>query len=315
MGTRLYSHPCFADHDTGPHHPEQPDRVRVIEDALADPAFDKLERVTPPEAGVDTIALLHPRDFVEAALKAMPAEGLAAFDADTIVSPGSHEAVLRAIGGVCDAVDAVVTGDADNAFCAVRPPGHHAEAARAMGFCVFNAVAIAARHAQVNHDLGRVAVVDFDVHHGNGTQALFWDHETLFYGSTHQWPFYPGTGDRSETGVGNIANAPLSAGADSALFRKAMDERILPALHAFKPELLIVSAGFDAHRDDPLGGLRLETEDFTWVTERLCDVADDCCDGRVVSALEGGYDLDALADSAAVHVAALMAAAERSGAH
>jgi acetoin utilization deacetylase AcuC-like enzyme len=229
-------------------------------------------------------------------------------DADTVVSPKSGEAALRAVGAILAAVDDVFEGRARNGFCATRPPGHHAEAAQSMGFCLFNNVVIAAHHARRKHGIRRIAVMDFDVHHGNGTQHLFQSDRDLFYGSTHQMPLYPGTGAVSERGVGNIVNAPLRPGAGSDEFRSAMTEIILPAITTFDPELLLISAGFDAHRDDPLGGLGLVEEDYAWATAELCRVADECCDGRVVSTLEGGYDLEALRDSAAAHVAALMAA-------
>jgi acetoin utilization deacetylase AcuC-like enzyme len=238
----------------------------------------------------------------------VPRQGHAAIDADTVLSPGSGEAALRAAGAVCAAVDAVMAGEATNAFCAVRPPGHHAEPERAMGFCLFNSVAIGARRAREAHGLERVAVVDFDVHHGNGTQAAFEHDPRVFYGSTHQWPLYPGTGSARERGVGNIVNAPLRPMSGSAEFRRAFNEFILPALEDFRPDFLLVSAGFDAHRRDPLAQLLLDEGDYGWVTERLLDLAARHCQGRLVSTLEGGYDLDALAASAAAHVAALLAA-------
>jgi len=224
------------------------------------------------------------------------------------VSPGSWDAALRAVGAAIYAVDQIMAGHAKNAFCAVRPPGHHAEPARAMGFCLFDTVAIAALHARAVHGAERVAVVDFDVHHGNGTQAAFWSDKNLFYGSTHQLPLFPGTGALSETGVGNIFNAPLNPGDDGDDFREAMLSRILPALHDFGPDFLFISAGFDAHVRDPLAQLRLTEADFVWITERLLDVAAKHSGGKLVSTLEGGYDLDALASSTSAHVAALMGA-------
>ncbi|HAA92285.1 MAG TPA: acetoin utilization protein, partial [Rhodospirillaceae bacterium] len=236
-------------------------------------------------------------------------KGHAALDGDTHVSPGSGEAALRAAGAVCAAVDAVIEGDAKNAFCAVRPPGHHAEPAIAMGFCLFNNVAVGAEQARVEHGLKRAAAIDFDVHHGNGTQAMFWNEADLFYGSTHQFPLYPGTGKESDIGVdGNIVNAPLPPYAGSEEFHTAMETTILPALRAFAPEILFISAGFDAHADDPLAMLNLTEDDFRWATTELCKVADEFCGGRVVSTLEGGYNLEALARSTAAHLEALMEA-------
>lgn len=308
MHTRLYTHLACLDHDTGAGHVERPDRLRAVLAALDGGAFSGLDRHQAPIGDIADIARAHPRAFVEEVLSVLPTDRLAALDADTIVSPGSEGAALRAVGAVCAAVDAVQLDEAANAFCAVRPPGHHAEPTRPMGFCILNSVAIAAMRARAVHGLDRVAVIDFDVHHGNGTQAMFETDRHLFYASTHQWPLYPGTGAAEETGVGNIVNAPLPPGADSDAFRKAMDRRVLPALRRFGPDLILISAGFDAHRADPLAGLDLETDDFAWATDALCAVADECCDGRVVSILEGGYELAALADSAAAHVERLMAA-------
>jgi acetoin utilization deacetylase AcuC-like enzyme len=236
----------------------------------------------------------------------VPQTGHVAIDADTVMSPASGRAALRAAGAVAAAVDAVVAGEADNAFCAVRPPGHHAEPGRAMGFCLFNNIAVGALRAREVHGLARVAAIDFDVHHGNGTQARFADDPTLFYASTHQSPLYPGTGAASETGVGNIVNAPLPPLAGSQQFRTAMSRKILPALDAFRPEMVLISAGFDAHRHDPLAQLLLEEADYTWATEQLLDIARRHAAGRVVATLEGGYDLPSLAASAAAHVRALM---------
>jgi acetoin utilization deacetylase AcuC-like enzyme len=229
-----------------------------------------------------------------------------ALDADTVMSWGSAEAALRAAGAGVAGVDAVCRGEVRRVFCAVRPPGHHAEPGRAMGFCLFANAAIAARHAQAAHGLTRVAVVDFDVHHGNGTQACFEHDPTLFFASSHQSPCYPGTGAPEEVGVGNVHNAILPPGADGAAFRAAWRDLLLPALEAFGPELVVISAGFDAHARDPLAQLRVREADFAWLTAEICAIADRACGGRVVSLLEGGYDLDALASSAAAHVRALM---------
>jgi acetoin utilization deacetylase AcuC-like enzyme len=308
MSTLLVTHPSFLAHDTGAHHPERPARLEAVMNALGRDEFAGLQRREAPEATVEQIARVHPADFVEAVIEAMPKSGHVAFDADTICSPGSKEAVLRACGALVAAVDAVASGEAQNAFCAVRPPGHHAEPMQPMGFCIFNNVAVGALHARAAHGLERVAVVDFDVHHGNGTQAMFERDAELFFASTHQYPLYPGTGARSEKGVGNIVNAPLPPHAGSEEFRSAMERDVLPALRGFKPDLLLISAGFDAHRADPLANLNLEDSDYRWATERLLEVAKECCGGRLVSTLEGGYDLGALASASAEHVRALMAA-------
>jgi acetoin utilization deacetylase AcuC-like enzyme len=307
MTTFLFTHDACVEHDPGPGHPECPDRLRAVRARLAQPDFAALTVREAPQAAVEQIARAHPRAFVEELLAAMPDQGYARIDADTVVSPGSKEAALRACGALCAAVDAVMAGEASNAFCAVRPPGHHAEARTPMGFCVFNSVAVGALHAQAAHGCKRVAVIDFDVHHGNGTQAMFESDASLFFASTHQYPLYPGTGARSETGVGNIVNAPLRPGATGADFRLAMSETVLPRLVEFQPDFILVSAGFDAHEDDPLAGLRFHEDDYAWATTEILRVAKSSCRGRVVSTLEGGYDLDALARSAAAHVHALMA--------
>jgi acetoin utilization deacetylase AcuC-like enzyme len=259
-----------------------------------------------PKASREQLGRVHPAYFVDALLKAVPERGLVQVDGDTILSPGSGEAALRAAGALVTAVDRVMSGELSNAFCAVRPPGHHAEPTNAMGFCMFNNVAVGALHARESLRLNRIAVLDFDVHHGNGTQAMFREDPDLFFGSSHQMPLYPGTGRRDERGRGNIHNAPLPPGAGGREFRQAWDGNILPALEAFRPEFILISAGFDAHRADPLANLNLTEADFAWATERLCRIADAVCDGRIVSTLEGGYDLDALAESAAAHVQVLM---------
>jgi acetoin utilization deacetylase AcuC-like enzyme len=304
--TLLFTHDACFQHDTGRHHPESPARLRAVLDGLS--GLAALSRRDAPRADPAEIARAHTPRFVAETLAAIPKQGHGAIDADTIVSPGSGEAALRAAGAVIAAVDAVIAGEAANAFCAVRPPGHHAERERAMGFCLFNNVAIGAQRARQVHGLARVAVIDFDVHHGNGTQAIFEDDPHLFYASTHQWPLYPGTGARGETGVGNVVNVPLHPMAGSAEFRQAVNELILPALEDFRPDLVMISAGFDAHRRDPLAQLNLVEADYAWVTERLLECAGRHCSGRVVSSLEGGYDLEALAASAAAHVGALLAA-------
>ena len=309
MSTLLYSHPACFDHDPGRMHPESPARLKAVLAALDAPDFRALERREAPLAETAQIARVHDPDYVAAALAAVPESGYRSLDPDTVVSPGSGEAALRAAGALCAAVDAVMAGEATNAFCAVRPPGHHAEPARAMGFCVFNNVAVGAAQAREAHGLHRIAVVDFDVHHGNGTQAMFWDDPDLFFGSTHQMPLYPGTGSIGERGVAtNIFNAPLAPMAGSAEFRSAMRERILPALTRFQPDFVLISAGFDAHEDDPLASLRFHEDDFAWATTEVLHIAQSSCGGRLVSTLEGGYNLEALAKSSAAHVRALMAA-------
>jgi acetoin utilization deacetylase AcuC-like enzyme len=308
MTTLLYTHAACLEHDPGSFHPESPDRLRAVLDALSGEEFAVLDRRTAPRGDLADIGRVHPRNYIEAVLAAVPASGHAGLDADTILSPGSGEAALRAVGAVCAAVDAVMAGEGTNAFCAVRPPGHHAEPNRPMGFCLFNNVGIGAQRARQVHGLERAAVIDFDVHHGNGTQALFEENPHLFYASTHQSPLYPGTGARDETGVGNIVNVPLRPMSGTVQFQRAFNELILPALDDFGPDFLFISAGFDAHRRDPLAQLDLVEEDYAWVTERLAGIAARHCAGRLVSVLEGGYDLAALGASAAAHVRALIAA-------
>ena len=281
--------------------------MRVLQ-ALEHPDFVPLLREQAPEATEAQLELAHPADYVEAILSIQPAEGESVYlDGDTLMSHGSRAAILRTVGAAVAAVDSVMEGWATAAFAAVRPPGHHAERARAMGFCLFNGAAIAAKHARARWGLQRVAVVDFDVHHGNGTQHILETDPDFFYASSHQSPCYPGTGAASERGVAdNVVNVPLRPGSGSAQFRQAWEGTAIPALDAFAPELLIISAGFDAHRADPLADLRLETDDFGWITDQLMAVADRHCGGKLVSVLEGGYDLDALAASAALHVRRLM---------
>jgi acetoin utilization deacetylase AcuC-like enzyme len=308
MTTLLLTHPACLQHDTGEHHPERADRLRAVLAALQADEFAGLERAQAPLATPEQLTRVHPERIVEAIIGIRPPpDELVMIDGDTVMSAGSAEAALRAAGAAVAAVDAVCSGASANAFAAVRPPGHHATPTVPGGFCLFNNVVIGARHAQAVHGIRRLAIVDFDVHHGNGTQAVAETDPSLFFGSTHQFPFYPGTGAARERGVdGNVVNVPLHAGAGSEEFRTAWADRILPALDTFAPELIIVSAGFDAHRRDPLAQLRLETEDYAWISRELMAMAAKHTGGRLVSSLEGGYDLEALADASAAHVRVLM---------
>ena len=307
MSVLLLTHGDCLAHEMGEDHPESPDRLRAVLRALEAEEFSALIRDQPEEATPEQLARAHPADYIAAILGARPALGdYLALDADTIMCAGSARAGLLAAGAAVRAVDEVCGGHVRRAFCATRPPGHHAERRRPMGFCLFANAVIAARHAQAVHGVARVAIVDFDVHHGNGSQDGVADDASILFASSHQMPLYPGTGAASETGVGNIHNAPLPPGATGAQFRAAWSGRLLPAIEAFAPELIVVSAGFDAHARDPLAQLRLTEADFTWITEELCAVAQRVCGGRVVSLLEGGYDLEALATSAAAHVRALL---------
>lgn len=311
MSTLLVTHPCFVNHLTGPGHPERPDRMRAIDRVLSHDLFKGLVREEAPlrDDVEDAILLAHPAHYLETVKQARPGEGHDAvhLDPDTVMSPGSWEAALRAVGSGLMAVDKVMAGEVSNAFCQVRPCGHHAESQRAMGFCFFANVAIAGMYARKKHGAERIAVVDFDVHHGNGTQDIFWSDKDLFFASTHQMPLYPGTGALGETGAAqNVWNAPLRPGDGGEKFREAVSERIIPALRNFSPDIILISAGFDAHENDPLANLRLVEADYMWVTDQLAEVAHQHCKGRMVSMLEGGYDLTALAKSVAVHVRTLM---------
>ncbi len=304
MTTALFMHPDCDTHVTPPGHPEQVARLEAVEAALA--GFDLLRKAAP--LGEEAhILRCHPQRYIDKLRAAIPAKGWAALDGDTHVTTGSLDAALRGVGGNVRAVDMVLAGEVQNAFAACRPPGHHAERETAMGFCLFGNVAIAAKHALEHHGLSRVAVVDFDVHHGNGTQDLLWDEERALFCSTHQMPLYPGSGAAAEQGAfGQILNSPLDPGSGGQAMRAVYDGCVFPAVRAFQPELILISAGFDAHTADPLAGLNWRTEDFAWLTRRICDLADEICEGRVVSTLEGGYDLNALGEAAAAHVTALM---------
>jgi acetoin utilization deacetylase AcuC-like enzyme len=309
MTTLLVTHPAGLKHLTPSGHPERPDRLRAIDKMLEAGRFQTLVREQAPMADIDLVTLCHPVGLVEEIRRANPSEGMVRLDADTSMSPGTFEAVLRAVGGAAMAADEVMAGKVQNAFCAMRPPGHHAETVRPMGFCFFNTAAITARHVQRKHGAERVAVVDFDVHHGNGTQEIFWSDPTVLYCSTHEMPLFPGTGATTERGEHDtIVNAPLRAGDGGSQFREAFETVILPRLAAFRPDFVVISAGFDAHTRDPLANLNLLEPDYGWVTQKIMAVADASANGRIVSVLEGGYDLQGLAGSAAAHVSALMGA-------
>ena len=302
--TWLVTHPSCLQHDTGPGHPERIERLRAILDRLNPDDYPDLERIEAPCATREQLLYVHDADYVEDIFAAIPRHGYAQLDPDTVISPASGEAALRAAGAMCAGIDAVVAGKTKRVFCAVRPPGHHAERHRAMGFCLFNNIAIGAFHALQTHGIDRVAVIDFDVHHGNGSQQMLADRPEFVYASTHAYPFYPGTGDNRRTSH-NIRNVPLGPHTDSEEFRHRFQEDLVPFVADFSPHLILVSAGFDAHRADPLAHLELETEDYRWATEQIVWLADCHAEGRIVSTLEGGYDLRALADSAAAHVEAM----------
>jgi acetoin utilization deacetylase AcuC-like enzyme len=303
---QLYTHAVCLQHDPGPGHAESPLRLRAVLQALDQDRFAVLDRIEAPRATREQLLRVHTAAHVDRILGTTPDAGTVRLDEDTLMSPASAEAGLRAAGALIAAVDAVMQGAASRAFCAVRPPGHHATPDAAMGFCLFNNVAVAAAHALAAHGLKRVAIADFDVHHGNGTQDIFQREPRVLFISSHQSPLYPGTGSVEERGAGNIVNAPLSPGDGSYEFREVWDGALLPRLHAFKPQLVLVSAGFDAHRSDPIADIRLQTEDYAWITERLVDLARAHAGGRLVSTLEGGYDLTALAASVSAHVSALI---------
>lgn len=303
MTTLVLTHADFAGHVTPPGHPEQVARLAAVNRAIARVGFTPVDA---PVADVAEVLRCHPQAYIDKVTRAVPVRGWAALDGDTHLSPGSLTAALRAVGGMVAAVDAVMAGTATNAFVAGRPPGHHAETATAMGFCLFGTVAIGAKRLLDHHGLTRVAIVDFDVHHGNGTQDLLWDDSRVLFISSHQMPLYPGSGAAQERGAhGQIVNIPLRAGSGGAAMRAVYDTQVFPALAAYRPEFILISAGFDAHEDDPLAGLNWQDEDYAWLTRRLLDIADAHCGGRVVSTLEGGYDLEALEYSVAAHLGAM----------
>ncbi len=307
MGTAYYSHEECLRHVTPPGHPEQVARLNHVARALEGNAFAQLDRREAPLGAKEDVLLCHPERYFDRVQAAIPEAGFVSLDADTHVSPGSFQAAMRSVGAITAAVDAVMAGEVANAFVGCRPPGHHAETETAMGFCLFGTVAIGARHALERHGAARVAVLDFDVHHGNGTQDLLWDEPRALFASSHQMPLYPGTGRADERGAhGQIINQPLAAATGGAEMRRVYTRDIFPAVEAFAPELILVSAGFDAHRADPLANLNWDTEDFAWITSEICALAARLCAGRVVSTLEGGYDLDALGAAVAVHVTELM---------
>lgn len=307
MSTLYITHPAALQHQTPPGHPERPERILAIERMLEKERFSALIRESAPMAEMESLTLAHPEEHVVFLRNINPREGMVRVDEDTVMSPGTYEAALRAAGGAVLAVDEVMSGQVRNAFVAMRPPGHHAERTRAMGFCFFNNAAVAARHAQTRYGAERVTILDWDVHHGNGTQDIFWSDRSVMYCSTHEAPLYPGTGAASEEGeYGTIVNAPLRPGDGSEAFREVMDGLVLPRIDAFQPDLIVISAGFDAHWRDPLASLNLTETDFAWATMRLMDLADRHCGRRIVSLLEGGYDLEGLAKSTAAHIDALM---------
>jgi acetoin utilization deacetylase AcuC-like enzyme len=309
MTTLLLTHQACLDHVTPPGHPERPDRLRAVNQVLAEERFNALARSEAPEGSLDAVTLCHNEHYVTELRHVAPKSGMVYIDGDTSMSSGTWEAVMRGVGGAVAAADAVMTGAHQNAFVAVRPPGHHAEKATPMGFCFFDNAAIAARHAQRKYGIGRAAVIDFDVHHGNGTQDIFWADKSVMYCSTHQMPLFPGTGASGERGEHDtIVNAPLRPDDGSAQFRAAFENVVLPQLRKFGPELVVISAGFDAHHRDPLASINLRGEDFGWATRKLMEIADSSAGGRVVSVLEGGYDLEGLKESVAAHVTALMGA-------
>jgi len=305
MTSLLVSQPKPTSHITPKGHPERAQRLLAVASALEKPQFGQLKRETSQPADLALGTLVHDKSVLRSIQTARPAEGIGQIDGDTFVSPGSLDAAATALGAAMRALEAVAMGEVDNAFCAIRPPGHHAEANKAMGFCLLNTIAITARLAQQMYGASRIAIIDFDVHHGNGTQDIFYNDKSVFYASSHQMPLFPGTGAASETGAGNVFNAPLSANSDGEQMREAYNNLILPALNNFAPDFILLSAGFDAHHRDPLANLNWTNNDFGWVTGKLMDMAAKHCENRIVSLLEGGYDLEGLAGGVSAHMSML----------
>ena len=303
--TLIYFHHDCELHAPGAEHPERPERVKAILSYLKHSDLQGLVYREAPKATVEQLSRVHPRNHVDSILNKVPPSGMVSLDPDTRLSPGSGNAALRAAGAVCLALDEVINGPIQTAFCVTRPPGHHAESNRAMGFCLFNNVAIGAQHVRKKHGIQRVAIVDFDVHHGNGTQQIFEDDSDTLYVSSHETPLFPGTGSHYEKGAGNISNIPLSPGTSSANFRQKWEQYGIPQLNSFSPELVMFSAGFDAHGDDPLATMQLNSEDFSWLTKRVRSATQHSTHERIVSTLEGGYNLQALCRGAAAHIQAL----------
>ena len=309
MTTALFTHPDCLLHAPPLGHPERADRLRAILKEFEKPDYKNLLRYEAPLASLQQIKEVHDFSYVDRLINELSQKDFLQLDADTWTSEGTLNAALRAAGAVISAIDEVLKGSVKNAFCAVRPPGHHAEKDKPMGFCLFNNIAIGAAYAQKTELIKRIALVDFDVHHGNGTEDWAKNQDGILFISSHQFPLWPGSGDENMCGPkGNILNLPLPPDADGALFRSVMKSRLLPALRSFEPDVILISAGFDAHMLDPLAGLNLAEEDFAWITEEICHLADQFSKGRVISTLEGGYHLEALAKSAGAHVLALMAA-------
>ena len=309
MNTLLISHQDCLKHNPGNKHPECRERLSAVLEAVR--KLPGLMEFKAPMATEDQLSLVHPRAYWESIISNEPDYDLAQLDPDTLMSPGSAAAILRGAGAPCMAVDQLLNGKAANAFCAVRPPGHHAEAEKAMGFCLFNNVAIGAAYALSQPGINRVAIIDFDVHHGNGTQAIFEDAPAVIYISTHQQPLYPGTGHPDEKGINNIYNLVLEPDSGGLEMNTLFNEQLLPTLRSARPDMIFISAGFDAHENDPLAQLNLSSQDYYWMTKSICDVAEDSCSGKVISILEGGYNLEALAESARWHVQALLDAGDR----